>query len=194
VDLPGIVSEPKAAAEATRSLTQKMLAMEHALVLAVVSGRSESLRNYTIWELLREANKPVVMVLTKIDVGGDYRFEERLAGMGDIPQDAGVQRVVPVVNRDSASKKNAHATLQSSYEYESQVLRGVYEDHEVNSDCAFGMPGVLEAVNDMLYRYMCTEWVDRETDSLEIELGEIYTALWALGLRPSLISSRITLL
>jgi len=103
IDLPGILSHPKVTRKQTKELAARMPEEDHILVLAVVSARSESLRNNGIWKLLRKARRKTVVVLTKVDKGGDEGIEDRLKAHeeGEIA-DIDLEKIVPVVDRDSS--------------------------------------------------------------------------------------------
>ncbi|GBG30510.1 Dynamin [Hondaea fermentalgiana] len=193
VDLPGMVTAPEAAREATMSITKRMLRQEHVLVLAVVSARSESLHNNGIWPLLREAKKPTVVVLTRVDMpGGEENLKARLErDPAVMPDDVKVDCVVPVANRDT--RKHVDMTsLRDSFAQEVIALRKACDSEDMEYDAdRHGMSGVLNALNEMIRVYMRDQWVDAELKRCRDALKVRFSNLWDLGMTPRAITQEM---
>ncbi|GBG28587.1 Interferon-induced GTP-binding protein Mx1 [Hondaea fermentalgiana] len=190
VDLPGIVSAPENARLATTSITQRMLAQEHVLVLAVVSARSEALNNNIIWPLMRAANKPSIVVLTRVDEpGGEEDLRARLErDPAVMPDDVPIRIVVPVANRDTRRHIDRDS-LRNSYTREETALREACAKEEIEYDTTkHGMPGVLHALNELIRTYMRDQWVTAELQRCRNVLMVRFRNLWGLGMTPQAIS------
>ncbi|GBG25638.1 Interferon-induced GTP-binding protein Mx1 [Hondaea fermentalgiana] len=189
VDLPGIVAAPDHARQATTHITQRMLAQEHVLVLAVVSAQSEALNSNGIWPLLHEANKPSIVVLTRVDLeGGEEDLRARLErDPAVMPDDVRIDFVVPVANRDTRKHIDMDS-LRDSYTREETALRAACKMEGMEYDVTkHGMPGVLHALNEMIRAYMRDEWVDAELQRCKVAFREIFDDLLDLGTTPGAI-------
>eukprot|EP00968_Pinguiococcus_pyrenoidosus_P000574 scaffold33_cov135-Pinguiococcus_pyrenoidosus.AAC.12 len=160
VDIPGIVQYPPAAAKATREIATRYLRMEHTLVLCVLSARTQSLRNNAVWPLLRETLEGdrvsrVIAVLTMVDLpGGDDMLAERMSLRGDVPDDVGIERLVPVVNRDT----NTSVGMGEATEIERRWLQGWCErrgagEPELEYDPSkLGIHAVLQQITNLFVK------------------------------------------
>jgi WD40 repeat protein/GTP-binding protein EngB required for normal cell division len=186
IDLPGLIQDPSDS-EKTYAITRKFLSKKHALVLAVVSARAESLRNNAAFSLLREMKikkEQCMVILTKIDSpGGDEDLADRVAGKADVPKDIAFSAIIPVVNRDT--RKDETITLAASFEHERATLQKICQEKEMNFEQkSFGMAAVLGSLNDMLSSYMANTWIKDVKKDLDAQNLSLTKAITELGIDP----------
>eukprot|EP00968_Pinguiococcus_pyrenoidosus_P020365 scaffold2364_cov335-Pinguiococcus_pyrenoidosus.AAC.4 len=119
--------------------------------------------------------------------GGEDMLAERMSLRGDVPDDMGIERLVPVVNRDT----DKEVGLGEATEIERRWLQGWCErrgakEPELEYDPSkLGIYAVLQQITTLLSNHIRTQWLPAQRVKLKGELSARLAEVEALGKDPN---------